>query len=149
MEHHQWQKLKNKKTEDIFPLTLIISKRILLKKYKFKNNDIHQINLFYYRSNICTGTNFMDKIQQALFNLDIGLDVEVSTLNVKGEGEMKIIHAMNDYCNQYNSFCVMESRFYMLILVALLSNNSEFNGKNLYNFRIDLSKRKSIPIFLT
>jgi 5'-3' exonuclease len=118
----------------------------IVKKFKFRNNNIYQIDLFYYRSMICAGTNFMDKIQQALFHLDIDLDIDVSTLNIKGEGEKKIIHAMEEY-NCYNSFCIMSPDSDMLILVGLLSNDPKFDGKKLYNFRIDYQKKNQYQFF--
>jgi 5'-3' exonuclease len=121
-------------------------KEEITRKYKHKNNDIYQIDLFGYRSMICTGTKFMEKIQQALFHLDINLDIEVSTLNIKGEGEKKIIKAMEEY-SSYNSFCVMSPDSDMLILIGLLSNNEKFSGKKLYNFRIDYQRKNSYQFF--
>ena len=121
-------------------------KEDIVKKYKLKNNNIYQIDLFYYRSMICVGTNFMDKVQQALFHLDIGLDIDVSTINIKGEGEKKIIHAMDEY-SSYESFCIMSPDSDMLILIALLSNNEKFNGKKLYNFRIDYQRKNQYQFF--
>lgn len=118
----------------------------IVKKLKFRNADIYQIDLFYFRSAICTGTKFMDKIQQALFNLEIGLDIDVSTLNIKGEGEKKIIHAMDDY-SHYNSFCIMSPDSDMLILIGLLSHKHKFDGKELYNFRIDYQKKNQYQFF--
>jgi len=118
----------------------------IVKKYKFKNNSIYQIDLFYHRSMICAGTKFMDKIQQALFHLDIGLDIDVSTLNIKGEGEKKIIHAMNEH-SCYDSFCIMSPDSDMLILIGLLSGNKKFDGKKLYNFRIDYQKKNQYQFF--
>lgn len=121
-------------------------KEEIVRKYKLKNNNIYQIDLFVYRSMICTGTKFMEKIQQALFHLDIGLDVEISTLNIKGEGEKKIINAMEKF-SSYNSFCVMSPDSDMLILIGLLSNNEKFNGKKLYNFRIDYQRKNLYQFF--
>ena len=66
----------------------------------------------------------MVKIQEALFHLDIDLDIEVSTLNTKGEGEKKIISAMDDF-SSYESFCIMSPDSDMLILIGLLSNNEK------------------------
>jgi len=121
-------------------------KEDIIKKYKFKNNNIHQINLFYYRSMICAGTKFMDKIQHALFHLDIGLDIEISTLSTKGEGEKKIIHAINEY-SSYDNFCIMSPDSDMLILIGLLSNKEKFKGKKLYNFRIDYQRENLYQFF--
>ncbi|XWV24763.1 putative 5'-3' exonuclease 20 [Tupanvirus deep ocean] len=123
-------------------------KEDIVKKYKLKNNKIYQIDLFYYRSMICAGTKFMDKIQQALFHLDINLDVEVSTLNTKGEGEKKIIHTIEtpEY-SSYNSYCIMSPDSDMLILIGMLSNNEKFNGKKLYNFRIDYQRKNQYQFF--
>lgn len=121
-------------------------KENIVKKYKLKNNNIYQIDLFYYRSMICTGTTFMDKIQQALFHLDIDLDIEVSTINIKGEGEMKIIHAIKELDN-YDSYCIMSPDSDMLILVGLLSNYSKFDGKKFYNFRIDYQNKNQYQFF--
>lgn len=118
------------------------------KKYKTKNSLIHRLDIFYYRSNICTGTQFMNDIQQALFHLDLGsnIDIEVSTTYIKGEGEKKIIHAMNNY-DSYNSFCIMSPDSDMLILVGLTSLNSKFCNKSIYNFKIDYQKNNKYQFF--
>ena len=121
-------------------------KEDIVKKYKFKNHNIYQIDLFYYRSMICAGTQFMEKIQQALFNLDIDLDIDVSTLNIKGEGEKKIIHALEEYLD-HDSFCIMSPDSDMLILIGILSNNAKFDGKKLYNFRIDYQRKNQYQFF--
>ncbi len=121
-------------------------KEEIVRKYKLKNNNIYQIDLFVYRSLICAGTKFMEKIQQALFHLDIGLDIEVSTLNIKREGEIKIISAMEEF-SSYNSFCVMSPDSDMLILIGLMSNNKKFDGKKLYNFRIDYQRKNLYQFF--
>ncbi len=111
-------------------------KQDIVKKLKFNNKEILQIDLFKYRAKICTGTNFMDRIQEALFNLDIGLDIDVSTLNIRGEGEKKIIAAL-DNLTEYNSFCIMSPDSDMFILMGILENNKKFKGKQFYHFRID------------
>lgn len=121
-------------------------KEELVKKYKIKNDQIHQLNLFKCRSSICAGTKFMDRIEQSLFHLDIGLDIDVSTVRTKGEGEKKIIHALEIYCN-YSNYCIMSPDSDMLILIGLLSNNSKFQDKQLYNFRIDYLKNHQYQFF--
>lgn len=139
-------KIKEQKNRRYINAHINNIKEDIVKKFKFKNNDIHKIDLFYYRSLICTGTKFMDKIQQALFHLNINLDIDVSTLNIKGEGEKKIIHAMSDY-NCYNSFCIMSPDSDMLILIGLLSNDPKFDGKKIYNFRIDYQRKNQYQFF--
>lgn len=121
-------------------------KEDIIRKFKMQNDNIYQINLFYFRSVICAGSNFMDKIQQALFNLDINLDVDVSTINTKGEGEKKIIHALKQYSN-YSSYCIMSPDSDMLILIGLLCNDIEFRDKKLYNFRIDYANKNKYQFF--
>lgn len=132
-------KIKEQKNRRYIGAHLNNIKEEIVKKYKFNNADIHQVDIFYFRSAICVGTKFMDKIQQALFHLNLDLDIDVSTINIKGEGEKKIIHAMNEY-QDYNSFCIMSPDSDMLILIGLLSQKKQFDGKQLYNFRIDYQK---------
>ena len=120
----------------------------IVKKFKLKNLDIYQIDTYHYRSAICTGTKFMEKIQQALFHLDIAseIDVEVSTINIKGEGEKKIIHALDEYSN-YDNFCIMSPDSDMLILIGLLSTDTKFKNKQLYNFRINYHQNNKYQFF--
>ena len=139
-------KIKEQKNRRYISAHINNIKKDIVKKLKFHNADIYQIDLFHFRSEICTGTKFMEKIQQALFNLEIGLDIDVSTLNIKGEGEKKIIHAMDDF-SDYNSFCIMSPDSDMLILIGLLSHNHKFDGKELYNFRIDYQKKNQYQFF--
>ncbi|AYV85432.1 MAG: putative 5'-3' exonuclease 20 [Satyrvirus sp.] len=124
-------------------------KENIVKKFRFKNTNIYQINLFYYRSMICAGTKFMDSIQQALFNLNIGLDVDVSTINIKGEGEKKIIYAIDELnkTDNYSNYCIMSPDSDMLIMIGFLSNNDKFKNKKLYNFRIDYQKNNQYQFF--
>lgn len=141
-------KIKEQRNRRYIGALLNNIKEDIVKKYKFKNNNVHQIDLFYYRSLICTGTKFMEKIQQALFHLDIDLDIEVSTMNTKGEGEKKIIHAMEmDTFSSYNNFCIMSPDSDMLILIGLLCNNKKFIGKKIYNFRIDYQRKNQYQFF--
>jgi len=118
----------------------------IVAKYKLINNDILQVNLFRHRSSICAGSKFMEKIQKALFNLDIGLDIEVSTIDTKGEGEKKIIHFMDEH-TKYDSYCIMSPDSDMLILAGLLRNNSAYENKKLYNFRIDYQNKNEYQFF--
>lgn len=129
----------------------------VIKKFKLKNADIYQIDIFYYRSAICTGTKFMEKIQQALFHLDINtgiinnessnIEIIVSTINIKGEGEKKIIHAIDEYIVDNDSFCIMSPDSDMLILIGLLSSNTKFATKQMYNFRINYQKNNQYQFF--
>lgn len=118
----------------------------IINKFKLKNANIYQIDIFCYRSAICTGTNFMEKIQQALFHLDMELDIEVSTINIKGEGEKKIIHALDEYDN-YNNYCIMSPDSDMLILIGLLNTDGKFSNKQMYNFRIDYQHNNKYQFF--
>lgn len=132
-------KIKEQKNRRYIGTYLNDIKNDIVAKYKMKNDKIHQINLFFYRSIICAGTNFMNRVEQALFHLDIDLDIDVSTVQTKGEGEKKIIHAIDQY-SDYTSYCIMSPDSDMLILVGLLENNVNFKDKKLYNFRIDYTK---------
>lgn len=139
-------KIKEQRNRRYISLHINNIKEDIVKKHKFRDANIMQIDLFYYRSMICVGTNLMEKIQQALFNLDIGLDIDVSTVSIKGEGEKKIIHAM-DYYTEYNSYCIMSPDSDMLILIGLLSNDPKFSGKQLYNFRIEYHNKNQYQFF--
>lgn len=139
-------KIKEQKNRRYIGFHMNNIKDEIMRKYKFKDVNILQLDVFFYRSMICTGTLFMDRIQQALFHLDIGFDIDVSTLNIKGEGEKKIIHALDDY-SEYQSYCIMSPDSDMLILIALLTNNSKFAGKKFYNFRIDYQKKNQYQFF--
>ena len=130
----------------------------IIKKFKLKNMNIYQIDIFHFRSAICTGTGFMEKIQQALFHLNImpmnqstensisSPEIEVSTIHNKGEGEKKIIHALDQY-ESYDSFCIMSPDSDMLILIGLLSSDSKFSNKKMYNFRIDYQHENKYQFF--
>lgn len=122
-------------------------KEDITKKFKFNHNHIYQLDMFYYRTRICVGTSFMDNVQKALYNIDIGLDIEISTTYTKGEGEKKIIHELNKNHNNYNSFCVMSPDSDMMILTGLLHNNNKFSGKKFYNFRIDYANKNQYQFF--
>jgi 5'-3' exonuclease len=45
-------------------------KQKIVKEHIFGTDNIFRIDLFYYRSMICAGTKFMEKIESALYNLD-------------------------------------------------------------------------------
>lgn len=139
-------KIKEQKNRRYIGSLINNIKEDIVKKYKFRDANILQINLFYYRSMICAGTKFMEKVQQALFHLDIGLDTDVSTLNIKGEGEKKLIHIMMEM-KEYENYCIMSPDSDMLILIALLCNDPKFIGKKLYNFRIDHQKKNRFQFF--
>ena len=113
--------------------------RDVTEKYKLKNTNIFQIDIYKYRSEICTGTEFMINIQQALFLLDMGLDIEISTVYIKEEGEKKIIHALNEEIT-YNNICIMSPDSDMLILSALSKIHNSCEQKQIYNFRIDYQR---------
>lgn len=119
----------------------------IVKKYKFAYDKIFQIDQFHYRSLICPGTMLMEKIQQALFHLDIHLDVSISTTEINGEGEKKIIHALENDLDMYDNYCIMSPDSDMLILMSLLVNNKKFQDKNLYNFRIDYQNKNQYQFF--
>ena len=119
----------------------------IAKKFKFRNNKIFQIDIFKHRSAICTGTDFMYKIQEALTQININLDIEISTIDIQGEGEKKIIYALHDSVSKYESFCIMSPDSDMLILMGLLENNPNFVGKQIYNFRIDYQNKNQYQFF--
>lgn len=118
----------------------------IINKYKFENNNVYQIDQFHYRSEICTGTKFMDDIQQALFNLDLNIEIEVSTTNIKGEGEKKIIHALDDH-DMYQSYCIMSPDSDMFIMMGIIVNNDKYKDKKVYNFRIDCQHENEYQFF--
>lgn len=121
-------------------------KEDIVKKYKFHDSNIRQIDIFHYRSMICVGTKLMDRIQQALFHLDIGIDTDVSTVNIRGEGEKKIIYAIEEYLH-YESFCIMSPDSDMLILIGMLGHDEKFHDKKIYNFRIDYQNKNQYQFF--
>ena len=121
-------------------------KEDITKKFKFNNNHIYQLDLFQYRSAICVGTEFMNNIQNALQHLDIGIDIEISTTDINGEGEKKIIHELNKY-DSYDNFCIMSPDSDMLILTGLLNYNNKFSKKKFYTFRIDYMNKHQYQFF--
>lgn len=112
-------------------------KQKLIKEHIFGTDDIYRIDLFYYRSMICAGTKFMEQIEQALYNLNTDIKVDISPVEIKGEGEKKIINVINKLSASYNSICIMSPDSDMIILASLLTHDSDFIGKKIYNFRID------------
>lgn len=121
-------------------------KQKIVKEHIFGIDDIFRIDLFYFRSMICAGTKFMEKIELALYNLDtksianlnqVNIKVDVSPVAIKGEGEKKIINAINKFTDIYNSICIMSPDSDMIILSSLLTHDAKFIGKKIYNFRID------------
>jgi len=139
-------KIKEQKNRRYIGAYLNNIKTSIVKRFKFDNNEIYQIDLFHFRTAICVGTEFMDQIQNALFQLDFpGIEVIVSPQYVAGEGEKKIIHALDDF--DYDQYCIMSPDSDMLILIGILSNNVKFNTKQLYNFRIDYQNKNQYQFF--
>ncbi len=130
-------KLKEQKNRRYVGFHMNNIKNEIVKKYKFKEDDIFQLDLYRYRLLICAGSVFMEKLQQALFHLDIGLDIEIDTTLTKGEGEKKLIYAMDKYFDTYNSFCVMSPDSDMMILLGLMANKLTIQNAQLFSFRID------------
>ena len=135
-------------------------KQEIITKYKIGSNKIFQLDLFYFRSMICAGTPFMERIQQALFHLKVGtnddpIEVEVSTVEIKGEGEKKIIHAIEetiaDSNQNYGSYCIMSPDSDMLILIGLLLKKEQTKTllaeKKFYTFRIDYQRKNEYQFF--
>lgn len=132
-------KMKEQKNRRYIGAYLNNIKQDIVKRYKM-SEETYQIDLFKYRTQICAGTDFIENIQHALLNLDIGMDIEVSTVHIKGEGEKKIIHIMEEV-SQYESYCVMSPDSDMLILLGLLEKHPDYQTKKIYNFRIDYQNK--------
>ncbi|MEM0354010.1 MAG: hypothetical protein QXW79_00375 [Thermoplasmata archaeon] len=139
-------KMKEQKNRRYIAAYINKLKEDIIKKHKIGDKNIAQIDLFYYRSMICVGTNFMDKIQEALYCLNLDLDLEISTTNSRGEGEKKIIHALDKY-GDYGSYCIMSPDSDMFVLVGILQNDPKFSGKIFYNFRIDYQNSNKYQFF--
>lgn len=115
----------------------------IIKKYKFSG---YQIDLFYYRSMICSTTSLMKQIEEQLPHLNIDLDIEISFTNEKGEGEKKIMDAIR-HQTEFDNYCVMSPDSDMIILMGLLSRDQNFINKKIYNFRIDYQKKNQYQFF--
>ena len=112
--------------------------RDISKQFRFTSTgDVFQIDLFHYRTMICCGTPLMDKIEQALFNLNLkDIDIEVSTMYSKGEGEHKIVNLLREGL-PYDSYCIMSPDSDMIVLMGLLCSDTTLDKRKVYNFRID------------
>lgn len=108
----------------------------ITKKYKLKQDEINQLDLYKYRQQICTGTDFMNKIEKSLENFDDRYQIEISSTFKNGEGECKIINAIKNN-NQYTNYCIMSQDTDMIIMCALLYRSECFKNKNFNIFHTD------------
>lgn len=136
-------KIKERKTRKIIGIYINRIKNNIINKLKFNNDNIYQIDYFFYRSipNYCS----IEKIQNEILHINTSADIEISTLDIKGEGEQKIIAAIKKQSN-FDSYCILSLDSDLILLLGFLGKYKVFKSKKMYNIRLENNNFDKIQV---
>lgn len=142
-------KVKEQKNRRYISALVEKTKADILTKFTNDGDKVYQLNLFEYRINICPGSELMEKLEQAMYNLGFdGITLEVSGSHIRGEGEKKIIHKILELSPSTNLsdsiITIMSPDSDMFVLLSLLK---KCPCSKLYNFRIDYFNNNAYEFF--